>query len=1060
MENYLSTITNYLLTQSWQIAVLVVLIAAVNLALKNRSAHVRYLLWLIVLAKCLVPPLLTVPLAVLPQERYAEPVRVLPAQMLTAFEAMDMPEAEVPVSPVVAVPVPTVIEKTARLSSRQWIGFGWIVGVAAFFLFAVIKALRTDFWLWRQRKLLPAEAQTGIENLFSGFGIKTFPKVWLVEGIGQPFVWGLLRGTIYLPADFVKVNSAEHRRGVLGHELGHILRFDAAVNLLQIIAQAVFWFHPFVWWANKKIRAEREKCCDEMAIARLGAKAKDYSAAIVNILICEHESTRPVPSLAVAGPVKNIEERIKTMMKPGKKFYKRPSIIAVTVILLLALWTVPTALVLTARAETKAATEPETKSTKSLHQAAADGDIDQVKSNLSQGADINGKDRGGRTALHRAAYESRTDVVRLLIDRGADVNAKDGNQRTPLHSAAMHGDKKTVELLLSKGADINAKNKRGSTPLFVAMTSTRAGRKEVAELMVAKGAKIPAFHLAAYIGDIEELKKCLQDGIDINSQADVGSTALHLAANSGRKDIVEFLISKGAQVDAKDVFDWTPLLYAASHNYEDIADLLLAKGADVNAKDKWGYTLLYNTIWNEDKDVAKLLIAKGADVNAKDYMGYTLLCSAARYGYIDVAELLLTKGATNVNASGGGNWGYTLLHWACMNGHKDVAELLIAKGADVNAQNIIGVTPLHVAAGRGHTKIVELLLAKKADVNAKDNQGATPLWYAKNGVIFSFSAFGKLTKGAKRVWDAKNPGCKEIVELLRKQGGKEEAPVLSLHEAAAVGDIEQVKSLISKGADVNAMDDRLDGTPMHLAAFYYQRQVVELLIANGANVNAKNKWDRTPLHVAIRRYPHRGHTEIVELLRKHGAKVEISVGAAKTRPAKLLLESATSKFAIPKKNLEIPEHMQSSVENLRKIYAAIKKYEKDKGKLPNWLSDLVPEYVSKETLLCPPDPKHKARVFRDPKLPCNYNYEFMAGRKLARFGGSPVDGMTARDWKAAEMKLFGDVMPLVRCGRDGRWGMLLNISVGGEIYMSQIVWEKMFIPDYTLGLELSKESLR
>ena len=67
MQNYLNQITNYLLMQSWQIAILVVVIAAVNLALKNRSAHVRYLLWLIVLAKCLVPPLVTIPLAVLPQ---------------------------------------------------------------------------------------------------------------------------------------------------------------------------------------------------------------------------------------------------------------------------------------------------------------------------------------------------------------------------------------------------------------------------------------------------------------------------------------------------------------------------------------------------------------------------------------------------------------------------------------------------------------------------------------------------------------------------------------------------------------------------------------------------------------------------------------------------------------------------------------------------------------------------------------------------------------------------------------------------------------------------------
>ncbi len=352
MESYLTQITNYLLTQSWQIAILVVLIAAVNLALKNRSAHVRYLLWLIVLAKCLVPPLVTIPLAILPQDKMPEPTLISSGEMPAVNVEMKDTVTSKPIAlPSLQVTSPTIMERLARVTSKQWLGFGWIVGVAAFLLFALVKALRTNFWLWRQQKLPSAERQAGIENLFSGFGIKTLPKLWLVEGIGQPFVWGLLRGSIYLPADFVKVNSAEHRRGVLGHELSHILRFDAAVNILQIIAQGVFWFHPFVWWANRKIRDEREKCCDEMAIARLGAKAKDYSDAIVNILICEHESTRPVPSLAVAGPVKNIEERIKTMMKPGKKFYKRPSWRAIIVLLLVAVLAVPTTVALTKRME-------------------------------------------------------------------------------------------------------------------------------------------------------------------------------------------------------------------------------------------------------------------------------------------------------------------------------------------------------------------------------------------------------------------------------------------------------------------------------------------------------------------------------------------------------------------------------------------------------------------------------------------------------------------------------------------------------------------------------------
>jgi beta-lactamase regulating signal transducer with metallopeptidase domain len=412
METYFTQITNYLLTQSWQIAVLVAVIAAATLALKNRSAHFRYLLWLIVLAKCLVPPLLTVPLAVLPEQQLSEPIPVSPPQVaVMTFEEADVPAAEVLASPRSFGPVaPVAPEKAARFTLRQWLGLAWAAGVAVFLLFAAIKASRTNHWLRRQRRPLPIELRREIEDLFSEVGVRKFPKVWLVEGIGQPFVWGLCRGSIYLPADFVKVNSAEHRREVLSHELSHVLRFDAAVNFLQILAQTVFWFHPLVWWSNRKIRAEREKCCDEMAIAQLGAKAKDYSSAIVNTLINEYESTRPVPSLAIAGPVKNIEERIKTIMKPGKRFYKRPSSIAVTVVLLLALLTVPTVLVLTARAGTR------TEETGSLAQGTVESDPDTSEtSESSRKVTCTGKvvDTQGRpiAGAKVTAYESHSDGI-------------------------------------------------------------------------------------------------------------------------------------------------------------------------------------------------------------------------------------------------------------------------------------------------------------------------------------------------------------------------------------------------------------------------------------------------------------------------------------------------------------------------------------------------------------------------------------------------------------------------------------------------------------------------
>jgi len=910
MATGLTGITDYLLTQSWQIALLVLVVAAVNLALRNRSAHVRYLLWLIVLAKCLVPPFYAVPLAILPQQEQAEPAAMAPLAYAPPLEreATGPMMTEPAELSSIALEMPSsAVERGRRIISvREWLGIGWMVGACAFLAFNLLRALRANLWLWRRRKALPAELRRNIENLFSAHGVQSFPDVWLVEGFNQPFVWGLVRGSIYLPMDFLSINRPEHQRSVLGHELSHVLRFDAAVNILQVIAQAIFWFHPLIWWANRKIRQEREKCCDEMAVARLHTSPRDYSTAILETLAAMHKQTRPVPSLAVAGPVKNIEERIKTMLRPGKRFYKHPSLVTAIVVLLVALLTVPTALVLTARAETKSTTEQNPAPVRSLIGPAAAGNLEEVKSLISAGADVNERGVWGTTPLHYASMEGHVEVAKLLISKGAYVNAPDGlDAMTPLHWAAGRGDKQTVEVLLSEGADINARNKGGRTPLFEAMKSSAADRKEIVELLVAKGAKVPALHLAAYMGDMEKVRKCLQDGTDINSQEDFCCTALHAAANGGRKDVAEFLISRGADIDAKDTSGMTPLYYAAMHNYEDIADLLLAKGADVDAKDASNWTLLNYAMWDQSDNAIRLLISKGANINAKDINGFCMLTWAIWWGGQDTVELLISKGAdvnaednagctplywaagrkdlvelltakgatistihlasrlgdlakvkslveegTDVNSKGKGSGDETPLFPAVRADNTDAAKFLIAKGADVNAKDKNGQTPLHEACEHGRRDMVELLIVEGADVNAKDNDGVTPLH-----IMF-------LTGRARL----------DVAELLIAKGADVNAKETStgrtpLYRAVEIGHTQIVGFLIDKGADVNTKDNE-GQTPLHGACKLGYKQMVELLIAKGADINAKDNKGQTALSLANEQ----GRTEIVELLKKRGAK--------------------------------------------------------------------------------------------------------------------------------------------------------------------------------------------
>jgi outer membrane protein assembly factor BamB len=189
--------------------------------------------------------------------------------------------------------------------------------------------------------------------------------------------------------------------------------------------------------------------------------------------------------LAAAGHSKNIEERIKIMLSQGKQFHKWPILIAATIVLTLILLTSPGRCDLNNQSNTQTAMELE-KQANSLHKAAAAGDIEQVKKLVSEGANIDAKDKQGRTPLHNAAANGRMEVAELLIEKGADINAQHNSGGTPLHLAVNRGHKEMIELLITKGADINIKNSGGNAPIYNAM---QRGYTEIVELLRAHGAE-------------------------------------------------------------------------------------------------------------------------------------------------------------------------------------------------------------------------------------------------------------------------------------------------------------------------------------------------------------------------------------------------------------------------------------------------------------------------------------------------------------------------------------------------------------------------------------------
>ena len=126
--------------------------------------------------------------------------------------------------------------------------------------------------------------------------------------------------------------------------------------------------------------------------------------------------------------------------------------------------------------------------------------------------------------------------------------------------------------------------------------------------------------------------------------------------------------------------------------------------------------------------------------------------------------------------------------------------------------------------------------------------------------------------------------------------------------------------------------------------------------------------------------------------------------------------------------------------DLRKMFAAVKAYQKVHGDTPDWLSDLVPTYLADTNILvCPAARRTSVTTYpglEDPRIPTSYTYDFCARQVPSTvWGGAPV---TMKDWKNRQRKIYGDAVPMIRCTHHDR---VLNISYGGELFESSVSWE-------------------
>lgn len=336
-------------------------------------------------------------------------------------------------------------------------------------------------------------------------------------------------------------------------------------------------------------------------------------------------------------------------------------------------------------------------------------------------------------------------------------------------------------------------------------------------------------HYACEFGSLEEIKKLVENGIDINEKNKKYLTPLHIAIIRGDYDIVKFLVDpKGgnALVDDNKVSVFSPmqpLFLAISQNKFEIFKLLIHTGANVNIKDMWfGDTLLHYAIRKKATDFINLLVSIGLNTNAKNKSNETPLMLAILNGNADTIKLLVTHGA-NV----------TIYHFnrSITLGNDEIIFYLLQFITDLNQPDCLGHTPLMYACFKERIDIIDKLIEKGSNVNVQSKTGHTALMYASSAGF---------TQTAKYLIDHKSN-----LNLETSEGDT----ALTLSIFSGHNDIS--KFLIGGGSNINHCTI-CGNTPFIIASMLNNIEMIKYLIKSKVEVNIKNKKGKTALDYIIK----------------------------------------------------------------------------------------------------------------------------------------------------------------------------------------------------------------
>jgi bla regulator protein blaR1 len=316
-----------ILNHLWQSTAFAAVTGALALVLRKAQARLRYALWLAASMKFLVPFALF--MAVGSRIHWPSTRAVVLAQWPAAVAQASEPFAE------------SVAMTAGPIAGSHAAGSFWIAALVV--LWAVGSAVVIGLWLARWRKI------RALVRASRPIGVRGSIRVLSSPTLLEPSVFGIFKPVLLLPEGIETRLSTAQLVAVYAHELCHVRRRDNLAAALHMLVEALFWFHPLVWWLESRLIEERERACDE-AVLQAGNRPQDYAESILEV--CKLCVASP---LACASGVSgaDLKKRIETIMscRVGRRLNKVTKALLASAAALAVLLPMAIGLLNTARAQ-------------------------------------------------------------------------------------------------------------------------------------------------------------------------------------------------------------------------------------------------------------------------------------------------------------------------------------------------------------------------------------------------------------------------------------------------------------------------------------------------------------------------------------------------------------------------------------------------------------------------------------------------------------------------------------------------------------------------------------